>query len=161
MWDLQLKVQLCRINNILLHSQCTVTKTSLVAGFSTPLSAVHLKYPWSRLLMTRGKVTTLLLETLVHVMRGSGFPTAASQFRVTLSASVTLWLPDILVMAGGTEKKVRPWVNMLQDWSRSCSRSRLHRAKQPNFFPPPLWCAVSQMFNFGLLVFSATGPKGG
>lgn len=38
-------------------------------------------------------------------MRGSGFPTAASQFRVTLSASVTLWLPDILVMAGGTEKK--------------------------------------------------------
>ena len=55
--------------------------------------------------MTRGKVTTLLLETLVHVMRGSGFPTAASQFRVTLSASVTLWLPDILVMAGGTEKK--------------------------------------------------------
>ena len=55
--------------------------------------------------MTRGKVTTLLLETLVHVMRGSGFPTAASQFRVTLTASVTLWLPDILVMAGGTEKK--------------------------------------------------------
>lgn len=38
-------------------------------------------------------------------MLGSGFPIAASQFRVTLSASVTLWLPDILVMAGGTEKK--------------------------------------------------------
>lgn len=40
-------------------------------------------------------------------MRGSGFPTAASQYRVTLSASVTLWLPDILVMAGGTEKKAK------------------------------------------------------
>ena len=40
-------------------------------------------------------------------MRGSGFPTAASQFRVTLSASVTLWLPDILVIAGGTEKKTK------------------------------------------------------
>lgn len=134
MWDLQLKVQLCRINNILLHSQCTVTKTSLVAGFPTPLPAVHLKYPWSRLLMTRGKVTTLLLETLVHVMRGSGFPTAASQFRVTLSASVTLWLPDILVMAGGTEKKKSKteltqvkWIYKLETFKH---RKGVHRGKE-------------------------------
>ena len=34
----------CAIN-ILLHLQCTVTKTSLVAGFPTLLFAVHLKYP--------------------------------------------------------------------------------------------------------------------
>ena len=101
----------CAIN-ILLHLQCTVTKTSLVAGFPTLLFAVHLKYPWSCLLMTRGKVTTLLSDTLVQVMFGFGFPTAASQVRVTLSPSVTVWLGDIFVMAGGTEKKDETALNI-------------------------------------------------
>ena len=120
---------MCLINNILLHSRCTVRKTSLVAGFPSSLSAVHLKYPSSCLLMTRGKVTTLVLsETLVQVMRGFGFPTAASQFRVTLSPSVAVWLPDMFVIAGGTERKAtqssHKWkeftdIRDIQKWRRS------------------------------------------
>ena len=119
---------MCLINNILLYSQCTVTKTSFVAGFPKSLSAMHRKYPWSCLLMTRGKVTTLLSETLVQLMRGCGFPTAASQFRVTLSPSVAVWLPDMFVIAGGTARKAtqrsHKWkeftdIRDIQKWRRS------------------------------------------
>ena len=55
---------------------------------------------------------TLLSDTLVQVMLGFGFPTAASQIRVTFSPSVTVWLGDMFVMAGGTEKKDETALNI-------------------------------------------------
>ena len=80
--------------------------TSLVAGVPTPLSAVHLKFLTSCLLMLiNGMVTTLLSESLVHVMLGVGLP-SAEHLSVTLSPSVTFF-PVILVILGGTKGNER------------------------------------------------------
>ena len=52
-----------------------------------------------------------------------------------------------------------PWVKTFQDWSRGSTRSGLHPNEPFNFIPPPTGGATSQMFNFGLVVFRATGRK--
>ena len=49
-------------------------------------------------------LTTLLSDSLVHIMFGIGLP-SARHFSVTLSPSVTVWLPEISTMVGGTAKQ--------------------------------------------------------
>ena len=61
-------------------------KVSLVAGLPMPLLAVHLYPPPSCLLMVKGKLTTLLSESRVQVIIGSGSPLAV-QVRATLVPS--------------------------------------------------------------------------
>lgn len=64
-------------------------KTFLVAGVPTPLSAVHLYSPASCFLMlVNGMVTTLLSESLVHVIIGGGLP-SDKHFSVTFPPSAT------------------------------------------------------------------------
>ena len=52
-----------------------------------------------------GMVTTLLSESLVHVMVGFGLP-LAEQFRFTFPPSITVF-PVMLVMLDETESKQR------------------------------------------------------
>ena len=49
-------------------------------------------------------LTTLLSESLVHVMVGVGLP-SATHFSVTFPPSVTGWFLEIAVMVGGTAKQ--------------------------------------------------------
>ena len=51
-------------------------------------------------MLINGMVTTLLSESLVHVMLGVGFP-SAMHFRVTFSPSIAVF-PLIPEMLGGT-----------------------------------------------------------
>ena len=51
-------------------------------------------------------LTTLLSESLVHVIFGAGLP-LARHFSVMFPPSVTVWFPEISVMFGGTAKEQR------------------------------------------------------
>ena len=51
--------------------------------------------------MFKGKVTTLLSETLVQVMLGVGLPSAV-QLSLTSSPSFNVWLPEMSVILGGS-----------------------------------------------------------
>ena len=53
----------------------------------------------------KGIMTTLLSDSLVHVMFGIGLP-SAMHFSVTFLPSVTVWLPELSVMFGGTAKQL-------------------------------------------------------
>ena len=54
-------------------------------------------------MLINGMVTTMLSESLVHVMLGLGLP-SAEQFSVTLPPSITV-LPVISLMRGGTKSQ--------------------------------------------------------
>ena len=76
-----------------------------MAGLSIPLTAVHLCFPASCLLMSVNVMpVTLLSESLVHVMFGAGFP-SAGHFSVGLRPPVTAWFPEISAMVGGSAKQ--------------------------------------------------------
>ena len=53
--------------------------------------------------MLKGKVTTLLSESLVQVMFGSGKPSAV-QLSVTVSVSLTVMLPEMLMLGGSVSQ---------------------------------------------------------
>lgn len=90
--------------NFTRHSHWITIQTSPVAGLPIPLSAAHLYFPISCLLISvNGPVTALLSESLVHVMYGAGLPSAA-HFSVMFPPSVTVWFPEISMMLGGTAK---------------------------------------------------------
>ena len=57
-------------------------------------------------MLSNGMVTTLLSESLVHVIRGFGLP-LAEQFRFTFPPSMTDVLPVIFMFLGGTKSKKR------------------------------------------------------
>ena len=57
-------------------------------------------------MLINGMVTTMLSESLVHVIRGFGLP-VAEQFRFTFPPSTTDMLPVILMFFGGTKSKKR------------------------------------------------------
>ena len=87
------------------HSHWTIIRTVLVAGLPITLSAVHLYFLASCLLMSVNVLLkTLLSESLVHVMFGVGFP-SARYFRVTFPPSVTVWFPEISAIVDGTAKQ--------------------------------------------------------
>ena len=74
--------------------------TPIVEWVPTTFSDVHLWSPASCLLV-KGMVTTLLSESLVHVIRGFGLP-LAEQFMFTFPPSMTEVFPVISIMLGGT-----------------------------------------------------------
>ena len=85
------------------HLHCTSMVTSLIP---TPLSAMDLQSLTSCLLMlTNGMLTTLLSESVIHVMLGVGLP-SAKHFSVTVPPTIKV-SPVISLMLGGTE--TREW----------------------------------------------------
>ena len=53
--------------------------------------------------MVKGKVTTLLSESLVQVTFGAGLPSAV-QFRDTWSPLFSVWLPEMCVIFGASKE---------------------------------------------------------
>ena len=78
--------------------------TSLVKGFPTPLSAVHL---YLSLFFPRktfkGIVTTALSETLLQVIVGFSFP-SAEQFKINSAGAIMVWLLEEMILLGGPTK---------------------------------------------------------
>ena len=78
--------------------------TSLVKGFPTPLSAVHLYlslfFPFKTF---KGIVTRVLSETLLQVIVGFGFP-SAEQFKVNSAGANMVWLLEEMILLGGPTK---------------------------------------------------------
>ena len=91
-------------NNNYFYSHRILTMTSLVKGFPTPLSAVHL---YLSLFFPRktfkGIVTTALSETLLQVIVGFGFP-SAEQFKINSSGAIMVWLLEDMILLGGPTK---------------------------------------------------------
>ena len=86
------------------YSHRILTMTSLIKGFPTPLSAVHL---YLSLFFPRktfkGIVTRVLSETLLQVIVGFGFP-SAEQFKVNSAGAIMVWLLEEMILLGGPTK---------------------------------------------------------
>ena len=106
------------------YSHRILMMTSLVKGFPTPLSAVHLYFSLFFPRMTfKGIVTTVLSETLFQVIVGFGFP-SAEQVKVNSAGAVMFWLLEVIMLLGGpTKSKIR-----ISTWLKSCCGFSLQAA---------------------------------